>query len=459
VSGAEGDTGVAPLDLAERALSHAGGETQVTVVHERSLMSRFARSAPTQATEIDNVVVHFLCVADGHTGGASTNAVDDAGIAAAARRARAAADVSAREGPGDYALPGPAPMRAHEGHDRATAGLDPSAAGAALQAAFDAAAQRRLEAFGIWTAAEVSTAVATTTGISTLDRVTDAYMKVICRDTAGRSGFAETTSVRSSDLDGGVLATRAAGKVSAAEPVALDPGDYPAVLEPDAVGLLLEFLGWLGFNGLAHAEGRGALVDRLGTRVAAASINLSDSPRFAKTLPRAFDGEGVPKAPRPLIQDGVAQGVVHDVRSAAKAGATSTGHALAPGGDPEGPAPTNLVLAGGGAADAEELASTIDRGIYVTRFWYVNPVHPRETLLTGMSRDGTFLIEDGRITRPARDIRFTDSVLRILDATRALTAEQRLVSEGEFYGLRNATGVVCPAIRVDGLRVTGVKPE
>ena len=111
------------------------------------------------------------------------------------------------------------------------------------------------------------------------------------------------------------------------------------MLEPDAVGALLDFLGGLAFNGLAHAEGRGALVGRLGTRVAAPTINLADSPRFARTLPRAFDAEGVPKAPLPLIQDGVAHAVVHDTRSAARAGTTSTGHALAPGGSAYGPAP------------------------------------------------------------------------------------------------------------------------
>ena len=83
----------------------------------------------------------------------------------------------------------------------------------------------------------------------------------------------------------------------------------------------------------------------------------------------------------------------------------------------------------------------------MTRFWYVNVVHEKQTLLTGMTRDGTFLIEDGRITRPVRDVRFTDSVLRILEATEALTATQRLVAEAEFYGRRFATGVVCPALR------------
>jgi predicted Zn-dependent protease len=191
--------------------------------------------------------------------------------------------------------------------------------------------------------------------------------------------------------------------------------------------------------------------------VAAAAINLSDSPRFRRTLPRAFDAEGVAKAPLPLIQDGVAHRVAHDTRSAALAGggARSTGHALSPGGGGSGPVPTNLVLVGGGAADVDELAAPIERGIYVTRLWYVNTVRPKHTLVTGMTRDGTFLIEDGRIGRPLRDVRVTDSVLRLLDRTDALAAQPRLVSEGEFYGRRYASGVVCPALRVRGLRVTG----
>jgi predicted Zn-dependent protease len=174
-------------------------------------------------------------------------------------------------------------------------------------------------------------------------------------------------------------------------------------------------------------------------------------------LPRAFDAEGTPKAPIPLIQDGVAHRVVHDVRSATRAGGDtrSTGHALAPGGAPIGPLPTHLVLAGGGAADEAELIAPIERGIYVTRLWYLNVINPKQTQLTGTTRDGTFLIEDGRISHPLRDVRFTDSVLRILEATEALTARQRLVTEAEFYGRRFASGVVCPALRAQGFRITG----
>ncbi len=393
---------------------------------------------------------------DGHTGTATTNRLDAAGLAAAAAQARDGAQAAARSGPGEYpGLPARASARAHDGFDAATAALEAADASAALGAAFAACGAAALEAFGIWTAGEVRTSLVSSRGVQLTAALTDAHMKVIARDPRGHSGFAAATAVRAGAIDAGAIARAAVAKVSASEPVALEPGDYRVVLEHAAVGTLLEFLGDLAFNGLAHVEGRGALCGRIGERVAAARINLADSPLAPGTLPRAFDAEGVPKRPVPLIQDGIAHAVVHDRHSAARASARSTGHALAPGGAPDGPAPTNLVLAGGGAATLEELCAPIERGLYVTRLWYVNAVEPRHTVLTGMTRDGTFLIEDGAIGRPVRDVRFTDSALRILDATEELSTGQRLVGESDLYGRRFATGVLCPALRAAGLRVSG----
>jgi PmbA protein len=453
-------TAIDPLELAERALGFATGETQVTVVREQSLLSRFAVSRPTQATQVDDLTVAVLRVHDGHTGSAETNDVSDDALRDVAGRADAAARSAARAagGPGDYpGLPAPAPLPSHDGFDERTAQLDPVAAGTALRTAFDECSRHDLQAFGIWTAGVVDTAIASSTGIRAHDAVTDAYMKVVARDADGRTGRATEAATSIDALHPLALAERASAKVTGEEPIELAPGEYPVVFEPDAVGELLDFLGALAFNGLAHAEGRGALSGRLGERIAAPSINLSDSPRFPRTLPRAFDAEGVPKAPLPLVQDGVAHAVVHDTRSAARAGdgAVSTGHALAPGGAAWGPAPTNLVLIGGGAADEAELMAPIECGLYVTRLWYVNPVHEKSTLLTGTTRDGTFLIEDGRLARPVKDVRFTDSILRLLEATEALTGTQQLTSEAEFYGRRFASGVVTPALRAQGFRITG----
>ena len=443
------------LELAEQTLDLCEGAAQVNVVRERSLASRFARSVPTQATAVDDTTVEVLCLVDGHIGTASTNRTDVAALREVAARARRIAAASARAGRGEYpGLPQPATRPTvgatdAGGHDAGTAELDPAIAGRALEAAFEVAGHHASEAFGIWTAGEVTTAIVSSAGTHATESVTDAHMKVICRDPAGRSGYAASTGIRNALIDAAEIAGRAAAKLSPEMPVELAPGEYDVVLDHEAVGTLLDFLGWLAFNGLAHAEQRGALCDRLGQAVAAPAINLVDSPCDARGLPRSFDADAVPKDPLVLIEDGVAVNVTHDTRSAAVAGGDtrSSGHALAAGGDPEGPAPTNLVLAGGAADSLAGLASVIHRGLYVTRLWYVNPVDPRHALLTGVTRDGTFLIEDGRITRPLRDVRFTDSALRILADTVELTRAQRLVSDADHYGRRFAHGVYAPPCR------------
>jgi PmbA protein len=446
------------LDVAQAAVEAAPeGDALAHVTHERSLLLRFAGNRPTQATAVDDVTVELAVLVDGHLGRAATNQTDPDALSACADRALGAAEAAAATAaptthPGFPEVQSP---RAHHGHDPATAALDPELGGAALATTFATAEHHALEAHGIWTVAEEERAVATSTGGSAVDRTTDALMKVICIAPGGRSGYAGDVGVTAAGIDPEPLAERAAAKALApGAPAELPPGEYPVVMEPRAVGSLLELLSDTALNGLAYAEGRGALVDRLGQQVAAPSINLADSPRFPATLPRAFDAEGVPKRPVPLIQDGVAKGVAHDLRSAALAGAESTGHALVPGGAPDGPRPYNLVLGGGGAADVEELCAPIDRGVYVTRFWYENVVRPKETLITAVTRDGTFLIEDGKVTRPLRDLRLTDSVLRILSRVQDLSAAQELTSEAEFYDRRFAYGVVSPALRAGAVRFT-----
>lgn len=447
-------------ELAERAVAAAPAAVDALahVTRERSLLLRYAGSRPTQATAIDDLSVELAVLRDGHVGRASTNVADDGALAICGRAAARAAEAAARRGrPGGFpGFPALQPPREHEGHDPATAALDPAEGGEALSVAFEVAASAGVEAHGIWTAAETETAVASSAGGALAERATDAFMKVICIARGGRSGYAAATVRASSELDPRGLAERAARKaVVRGEPASLEPGDYPVVLEPHAVGWLLELLGATAFNGLAHVEGRGALSGRLGSRVVASWVNLSDSPRYPSTLPRSFDAEGVPKSPLPLIQDGVAHRVVHDTRSAALACTASTGHALAPGGAPDGPRPTNLVLIGGGAADEAELCQPIERGVYVTRLWYANVVRPAESLITAVTRDGTFLIEGGEVTRPLVELRLTDSVLGLLARAQALTSRPVLTSDGEFYGRRFAVGTVCPALRAASARFTG----
>jgi predicted Zn-dependent protease len=452
------------LDTAERALRFVRGadDALVTVTSERSVLLRFARSRPTQATAVEDATIEVAVLRDGHVGTATTNREDDDSLTTCARAAQEAAEAAARtRGHGSYpGFPGPGQVKPLAGFDAETARLDPAVGGEALATAFAVAAQHDVEAHGVWSAGDVETVIVSSTGTALSDRLTDAFMKTTCIAPDGRSGWASATSVHAGDLDPRALAEAAAIRATGAfaatrTTTKLPPGDYPVVLAPAAVGEMLDWLALCAFNGLAHAEGRGALVDKLGTQAVAPSINLSDSPRYGRTLPHAFDAEGVPKSPLPLIEDGVAKNVAHDTRSAALVpGAVSTGHALAPGGSSFGAMPWNMVMVGGGAASEAELCAPIERGVYVTRLWYTNAIRANETLITGVTRDGTFLIEDGRIAAPLEDLRLTDSVLRVLENTQALTAEHLLWSEGEFYGRRFATGSAVPAIR-SSLRFSG----
>jgi PmbA protein len=451
---------VSTAELASRAVEFAGPDAFALVTYERSLMLRFAAGRPTQSTAIDDFTLEIAIPFRGHVGRAATNAVDDASLADCAARARVAAEAAETSG-GEGRFPGfgesDHDVIGRDAFDADTAELDPQEGGSALAAAFSVADEHGLEAHGIWTVAEQEQGWANSDE-GEAERRTDAFMKVICIAPNGRSGYAARSSVAVGDISARELAEHAARKALAdGEPAELPPGEYPVVFEAHAVGTLCDLLATCAFNGLAHAEGRGALDGRIGERVAAPAITLADAPDHPRTLPRSFDAEGTTKAPIALIQDGVAHGVAHDIRSAAIAGngAVTTGHALSPGGDGAGPYPTNLVLSGGAAADETELCAPVERGIYVTRLWYENVVRPKETLVTAVTRDGTFLIENGRIARPLRDLRLTDSVLRILFQTQALAGTQTLASDGEFYGRRFAYGVVCPALQAEAVRFTG----
>ena len=449
---------MSPEELADRALGVLGGDALVTAMRERWTMLRFAHSRPTQLTSVDDLTVEIAALRSGHVGRASTNGTNAQQLKACAEQAARAAEAgAAASGPGGF--PGFPPRHAprpHGGYDPATADLDISRGREALEAAFEAASAAGVEVGGIWTAGEVHTTIASPGTAPVSERVTDAYMKVVAIAPSEQSGYASDSAASVAGIDAAAIAAEAVQKACrGAGTSAVEPGEYTVVLEPHAVSELLWVLGHSAFNGLVHAEGQGALSGKLGTRVVAPAINLSDSPRFPGTLPRGIDAEGVAKAPLPLIQDGVAHAVAHDTRSAALARAQTTGHALEAGGSVRGPRPTNLVLIGGGEPDAAGLCAGVERGIYVTRLWYTNILRHEDTAFTAVTRDGTFLIERGEVSSRIADMRVTDTALGILGRTRALGSRTRLCAEGEFYGRRFATGSVCPALRAEGVRFTG----
>ncbi|HEY8922333.1 MAG TPA: metallopeptidase TldD-related protein, partial [Candidatus Limnocylindria bacterium] len=224
------------------------------------------------------------------------------------------------------------------------------------------------------------------------------------------------------------------------------PGDYPVILEEYAVATVLEYLSWMGFSALAVEEGR-SFMD-LGQQIMGANVSIWDDGLDPLGLPTAIDYEGVPKQRVDLIRNGVAHAVVHDTATASRAGVASTGHGL-PAPNAFGPMAWNLFMSPGSSAK-EVMLSGIERGVWVTRFHYVNIVHAKRGILTGMTKDGTFLIEDGRITRPIRNLRFTQSIPEAFSAIEAIASETRLVA-AEYSGINARV----PALRLAKFAFTG----
>lgn len=440
-------------EVAARALELGPDEAEVVVAAERSGFARFAGSEVHQPTLVDDVSVTLRAVADGRAGTASTNRIDDEGLREVGRRAAQAAASS----PPEEGFPGlapPAPLPEVEGFDAATAGLSPDElarrAGAAIEAA-------ELPVYGFVTSGLTELAVASSAGVRAEQAVTDATAFVIAAG-EGASGCAERTSWRAEDVDAAAVAREADEKAARTRDAhELEPGVYPAVLEPYAFAELLEYFAFDSFGGLGLLEERSYLAGRLGERVFDPKVSIADDGLDRRGLPKAFDFEGVPKRRVEIVTDGVARGVVWDRRTAARASgsAATTGHAPPPLQSDWGPSASALQVAPGDAASVEELAEAIGDGLHVTRLHYLGVVHPREGVITGMTRDGTFRIRNGRIAEPLVNLRFTVSVPELLREVPGLTREPMLVNRSDFYGERYPYGVLTPALATARFNVTG----
>jgi predicted Zn-dependent protease len=443
------------LEVARAALEASGEDGEAVALAERSGLARFAESELHQPTLIDNVSVTLRVVRDGRAGVATTNRIDAEGLARLARRAAEAADSA----PADPDFPGLAPQAGQpdvEGFDDATAALGPDDQARLASAAIDAAGD--IPVYGFFTSGDSELAVVSSTGISADQRMTDSVALVIAADD-GRSGYAERTAWRAADIDPAGVGREAAEKAARTDgAVAIEPGRYRAVLEPYAFAELLESFAFDSFGALGVLEERGYFAGRLGERLFDEKISISDDALDRRGLPKAFDFEGTPKQRVPLVASGEACSVVWDRATAARAGgdAESTGHAPPPEERDFGPLPSALSVAGGQAASIEELAELVGDGIYITRLHYLGVVHPREGVITGMTRDGTFRIRDGKIAEPTVNLRFTVAVPEILREVPGLTRAVSLVNANDFYGARYPRGTLVPAIATARFNISGV---
>ena len=443
------------IELAERAVAAADGDGVEAIVQaEHSGFARFAGSEVHQPTLIENVSVFVRVVRGNRVGAAAANRIDDEGLRDLALRAGEAAD-AAPEDPDLPGLAGASALPDVEGYDEETAGLSP--ADQARLAADAIAGAGDTPVYGFFTSGTATVAVVTSAGFAAEQTSTDAVALALAA-TDGASGYAEQTSWAVGDVDPTAVARQAfelAKRTANADE--LEPGTYRAVLGPYAVGELLQYFAFDAFSGLALLEERSYLAGKLGERRFDEKVSIADDALDPQGLPKQFDFEGVPKQRVPLVENGVLRGAVWDSTSAARAGGSrqSTGHAPPPAFRRWGPLPFALSLAGGEAESIDELVELVGDGIYITRLHYLGIVEPRQGILTGMTRDGTFRIRDGKLAEPLVNLRFTVAVPDVLADVPGLTHETTLANEAAFYDERFAYGALVPALATARFDVTG----
>jgi predicted Zn-dependent protease len=437
------------LELAERVLAHAeregASESEALVMAEDAALTRFANSQIHQNVSETNVSINLRFVVGKRVAVASTDRTDDEGLRRLAANAAGIARVV--EELDDWSgLPEPTPIEpVPAAYAVATAEASPELRAEGVRAVIAAADDAGVTAYGSFSTGTDTTAVANSRGIRASGTRTVAHLLTVSMGPDGGSGYAEQAGVDATTIDAPALGREASDKARAtAKAVSIDAGDYPVVLEEYAVVDLLDMLGYLGFSALAVQEERSFV--EIGKRIGTDLVSIVDDGRDPAGLPMAFDYEGVAKQRVNLLEAGVCRGVVYDSQTAARDGVASTGHGL-PAPNPYGPFPLNQVMAAG-TASREELVGGLDRGLLVTRFHYTNPVHPKLAIVTGMTRDGTFLVEGGRILGPVKNLRFTQSYLEAMAGTVAVARERKTLKG--FLG-----GVVVPALRIEGWTFTG----
>lgn len=432
--------------IADEALDLLGADgVEVLLMHEWGGLTRFANSSIHQSTWREDTAVKVRVIAGGRIGVSTSNDFSKEG----ARRAAASALEIALVAAPDPAFAGLAPaaeVKDLDRFDEATARTTPEERAEGV-ATLVAQLEDGFHAAGAFDTTSVEVAIANSEGQHCYAPYTQSTLTTVVSGGDGGAGSADVTAGRVSEIDPEAVGRRAFEKARDSQSARdLEPGRYEVVLESLAVDTLVSFLAYMGFGGRGIAEGRSPFSGKQGLKVCDDSIDIFDDALSAETLGIPFDFEGTPKRRISIIEHGVFLTGVHDRRSAKQSGTESTGHALPPP-NPEGPFPLNLFLGTGDAAIEDMIAGT-RRGLLVSKFHYSNIVHPIETTITGMTRDGTWLIENGVIAYPVKNFRFTQSILEALSNVEMIGRDSVLASEFFFAASR------VPALKISGFNFT-----
>ncbi|MBV9101970.1 MAG: TldD/PmbA family protein [Candidatus Eremiobacteraeota bacterium] len=426
-------------ELVQRVVARSKADATEALLYEEDFgLTRFTHGAIHQNVRLQNVTLRIRAIVDGRTGVAETNHLADVGIDASLERACEIA----RLAPPDPELPPLSSTQRTTSSDgayvEATARASAEDRARVVGAIFDAG-----EAHGLWSAGYVTTSsggitLANSSGTVQSHDGTDSGLNVK-QNGPSSTGFAERYSNDVRDIDGtrsGEIAARKA--LASADPITLEPGEYTVIMEPPAFG---EIMGYIAdhFSAQAYDEGSSFFSGRLGERFVGDNVTVFDDVAHPLNVGMPFDFEGVPTERVRLFDRGTASGLVTDSRWAAKLGRPNTGHAL-PEPNSAGPQPRHLVVQPGTETHDELIAQT-ERGLLVSRLWYVRTVDQRQTIVTGMTRDGTFLIENGKLTKGVRNLRFNQS---ITEALQRCTFSRELARTASY-----SYAMVVPSVRFE----------
>ncbi|HEV3220359.1 MAG TPA: TldD/PmbA family protein [Candidatus Acidoferrales bacterium] len=436
--------------IAERVfkLSDAD-ETEVMIDSTSDALTRFANNTIHQNVAELNVSISVRTVFDGRTARATTNRTDDESLA----RVVAASSAIAKSQPKN---PHMLPMPGAQKYTRVNRFFDSTASCSAQDRAkavarvCAAATKRKQTVAGIFTTGATQTALINSRGLFAMHHQTRGEFSVTVLE-ADSSGWQKANSPDVTRIDPHALFVRASEKCTASRtPQELVPDRYTVILEPAAVLDLVGFL-FYDFAGTAVMDQRSCFNNRIGKQVMGSNITISDDVYHPLQTGAPYDGEGIPRQKVLLVEKGTPRNLVYS-RATAKQmprefRARPTGHGF-PLPNEYGEAPMNLVFAGGKTSLDEMIAST-DRGILVTRLWYIREVDPYEKILTGMTRDGTFLVESGKLAGGIRNFRFNQGILEMLSNVEAMSESVRAAGEESFE-------MVVPAMKVRGFHFSEV---
>lgn len=428
-------------------------QVEVSIFNHEQSLTRFANNYIHQNVNEANSTISIRAIFGKKIGFAATNSLDSKKIKETLRWAEKIANLQ-RENQDFMTLPR---VRADQYRKlktffKKTASISTTGRAQAVAEIVNTANKYSLNCYGSVSNGVAEVCIGNSLGTFAYNTCGDVFCNIVMSGD-NSTGYTQEGRRDIKDIDFKKLAETAAHKaVLSANPVELAPGHYTTIFEPLAAREFLDYLGYYAFNGKMYNEGRSYLCGRIGKKVIDNRITIIDDPISEKGFAFPFDFEGVPKKRNVLIDKGIAKKVVHDSLTGVRAKGRSTGHALsAP--NPFGPIPMHLALKGG-LKSLDRMIEETKKGILVTRFHYTNIIDPYKLIFTGMTRDGTFLIEDGMITKGIKNFRFTENIIDCYNRIVDIGRRGFLVASDPGYGGRFASGVIVPALKVQKFAFT-----